>query len=368
MNHDVLALLAPLAAGFVAFLCGLAAYVFDAEENPELTMRFRLPGSQIVAPKTQPQRRRTSLFFFLAGCVASGSAPFLYFKSHPAAFSVPGVYLNWGGGIVCAAVYFFLIGLLLASRQTRGRNERRENVELAFKMIESVVLILGVAFAIHAAATAIESLNKNAENNRTLARAQLYEADNKISEEERRASATKLESLYANPHPVCKTDNEAKAYVEDALKMITSDPQIYRVGSARDLYWKAFGKDTFSPPGTPERPDVAELRQMVLHCTLILNMLHAGFDDIGDIMDREEYETWAGYFNDIGPHPILLATLWLWSERGYMSKEFAAEVHEKLFVQADESQKRVIRVFFTELSKPSFGDRLHGGYTRPTNE
>ncbi|ACB75813.1 hypothetical protein Oter_2531 [Opitutus terrae PB90-1] len=290
-------------------------------------------------------------------------------------------------------IYSLALWWLLSCQTTVSRKERRENAELTFKFAECTVLIVGVVFAVHAARTGLASLQLSAESNRnaavsmrltansnqtaaaalmhsaasnrTAARAQLYEGDNAITQAEAIGSDTKLQAIYAMPNPHCATDEEARAYISRMLGMVTDDPMICGVHDAAELYERTFGHSSYTGPTQPERSDIAQLRRMLLHCTLILNLLHSAHDDVPEgIIEYSEYETWAGYFNDIGPHPVLLETLWLWDKRKYMSKEFAHEVHDRLYVRGTDAEKRIIRLFLPELAIDTFGQELPGAYAK----
>src|SRR5258708_6547055 len=310
MNVEILKLLAPYASLVMALLCTLAAYVFDAEEDPEQTTNFRFPRNFGAAPKsidTEKPSRRASLIFYIGGILSCAFTPYLFVLWRPGVTApLSESFVVWGGGVIFGVLYFLLVGMFLASRQTRRRKERRENAEFAFKTIEAAVLVLGIAFAMHAASTALDSLSKNAENNRTAARAQLYTADNNITETERNEAGGKLSSIYANPKPECRTKEEARAYITTMLEIVTRDEKLLKSRTAAELYENVFGLKSFGWPEQPERKDIADLRRMILHCTYILNMLHAGFDDVPHIMDKSEYDTCPAYFNDIRPHPPLL--------------------------------------------------------------
>jgi len=377
----MLAFLFPFMLGLGILVCAVGAYVFDANEIDESSAGGRSGRANLAPQRTgeprgnpaprpswlwrwvYPTKRVKPAFWF----IVLGTFAALFFP--PALWSAVGAdphLLARRLGVICAAASGLFLVLtigFLVRRQDLGREVRRQNAELLFKAAEIAVLVLGIAFAVHTARTAIKAVDKNTDSNLLAARAQIYEADNQITILEMGFTGNKLSSLYAGAFPEAATAEEARRYIRDLLGMVTSDKRILDCQNVDQLAEAIFGRGSFRPADQPEDPQVADLRKMMLHCTLLLNTLHGAFDNLGVVLDYEEFNTWAGYFTDVGPHPVFLASIRAWETRSYMSREFALEVRKRFWVTADPATRRVVEAFYPDMTRPDFGSHLPSGYS-----
>jgi hypothetical protein len=75
----------------------------------------------------------------------------------------------------------------------------------------------------------------------------------------------------------------------------------------------------------------AAFTRIQVHTVEIFNQLHLIDDYVEEkVIRRSDMDTWIGYTDDIGPHPVLCATLYNWLSRQYCTKEFYAEVEARL--------------------------------------
>jgi hypothetical protein len=282
----------------------------------------------------------------------------------------------WGrsAAVYMVAVLYSALVVLLLWWRTARKNAHKEgplimerqevkHTEFVFRALEVSVLVVGLFFAFHEASRAIDALKQNTQSNKMSGRGQLYEADNRLSEAESQQSDGKLLTLYANSEPECTNEEQAKKYSEGLLTMATSDSSIIQAKDVEDLYAKIFYSKSFAKFDREnlrnESGDVVELRRMSAHCTRILDLLHAAYDYCGEkVIPEREFRTWAGYFNDIGPHPVFLATLWNWEQERYMSKGFAKYVHHKLYSDAPRGIQQVVKEFYPALADDRYGDNL----------
>lgn len=74
-----------------------------------------------------------------------------------------------------------------------------------------------------------------------------------------------------------------------------------------------------------------QLARTFIHLTTILNNMHQVHDyGARRVIPAGDAETWLGYFDDFGPHPVFLAAVWNWLERVYMTRSFYAIAEYRL--------------------------------------
>ena len=265
----------------------------------------------------------------------------------------------WVFGILYVA---FLIALLRRNISSHKRTGA-ESIDFVFRAIEVSILVVGLIFAFHEASRAIEALKQNTESNKMVGRGQLYQSDTLLAQIESQESDGKLLTLYANSEPECTNAKEVREYIADTLALATSDPEIIGSRDAKELYEKIYDLKSFAkfnPKNLKnESGDVIELRRISTHCVLILNTIHSAYDYCGEhVITPKEFRTWAGYFNDIGPHPVFLATIYNWEQERYMSKGFAKYMQHKLYTDAPPGIKQVVKEFYPHMADENYGDTL----------
>jgi hypothetical protein len=218
--------------------------------------------------------------------------------------------------------------------------------EVYFKIIEIVVLVGGVYFA-------VSGLKENTNANLTASRSQLYASEAVISSREYDAADGTLQSLYAHPD---ESMTDPKEYVLARLRAFGNDDKILQARNVSELYEAFAGLPTYGD-GTPTR-GVVETRKAYSHLSSIFGVMHSALDYQREaVMSADELKTWLGYVTDIGPHPLLLVTLWGWHDEQYMSRQFADAVRQRLL---DESPRNrgIIEYFYPAMLAPDFLDKL----------
>ncbi len=62
-----------------------------------------------------------------------------------------------------------------------------------------------------------------------------------------------------------------------------------------------------------------------------LDEIYAAYDNFKlNVIDETEMETWIGYLRAVGPHPMLLATIYHWEESHYMTLDFARFLRDRM--------------------------------------
>jgi hypothetical protein len=267
--------------------------------------------------------------------------------------------------VLCVFGILYVAFLIPLFRRNTSSHKRTgaESIDFVFRAIEVSILVVGLIFAFHEASRAIEALKQNTESNMMVGRGQLYQSDTLLSQIESQESDGKLLTLYANAEPECANAKEAREYIADTLAVATSDPKIISSRNAEELYSKMYDLKSFAkfdPKNLKnESGDVIELRRISTHCVLILNTIHSAYDYCGEgVITPKEFRTWAGYFNDIGPHPVFLATIWNWEQERYMSKGFAKYVQHKLYTHATPGIKQVVKEFYPHMADENYGNTL----------
>jgi hypothetical protein len=215
------------------------------------------------------------------------------------------------------------------------------NRDFWFRVIELSVIVCATGIAWRA-------LERNTEGILTSCSTQLFDADTQVEKEEFDGADKPLWSIYGRPNT-----SEATAYCQQLLAAIAKKKSISTIPDAESLNAKLV---ELSPPAD-EVQDIAELRRVKSHVTLILNELHTAYDFWSKgIMSKEELKTWLGYFKIIGPNPLFLAEISHWKQAKFMSRNFAEMLQMKMLQTPED--RAVIEKFYPQLATPSFLDGL----------
>jgi hypothetical protein len=211
-----------------------------------------------------------------------------------------------------------------------------------FRIVELVVILSATYIA-------WRSLERNTEGILASSSTQLFYADTQLEKEEYEGADKPVWTIYSRPD----TDDPAE-YSRQLLAAIAKHSQsIATIPNAGTLNKKIV---ELNPPDD-ELQDIAELRRVKSHLTSILNELHSAYDFWSKgILTKKELETWIGYLDMIGPHPLFLAEIDRWKHGRFMSRNFA----EMLQIQMLKNplNKKIIDKFYPEMDSPEFLDGL----------
>lgn len=73
-------------------------------------------------------------------------------------------------------------------------------------------------------------------------------------------------------------------------------------------------------------------------------------------MTRKELETWIGYLDIIGPHPVFLAEIDRWKRGKFMSRNFAELLQIEML--KNPLNKKIIDKFYPKMDSPAFLEGL----------
>jgi hypothetical protein len=218
--------------------------------------------------------------------------------------------------------------------------------DIYFKIVEIVVLVGGVYFA-------VSGLQENTAANLTASRSQLYASEAVISSREFDASDSSLQSLYAHPDEALI---DPKEYVVARMRALSDDEAVLRARNVSELYEAFAGLNTFGV-AEPSR-GLVQTRKAFSHLSSIFGVMHSALDYQREaVMSAAELGTWLGYVSDVGPHPLLLTTMWGWHDSRYMSREFAQIVRQRLLDEAPRN-RAIIEYFYPQMLAPDFLDAL----------
>jgi hypothetical protein len=125
------------------------------------------------------------------------------------------------------------------------------------------------------------------------------------------------------------------------------------IPDAESLYAKIV---ELNPPAD-EIQDIAELRRVESHLSLILDELVTAYDFWSKgIMSKEGLKTRLDFIKIIGPNPLFLAEISHWKEAKFISRNFAEMLQMKLLETPED--RAVIEKFYRQLATPSFLDGL----------
>ncbi|MEQ1574674.1 MAG: hypothetical protein ABL993_10555 [Vicinamibacterales bacterium] len=194
----------------------------------------------------------------------------------------------------------------------------------------------------------VEAIRENTKSNLTASRSQLYESEGTVNVREFGTAASSLQSIYA--HPPDSTVNPEE-YCQVRLKALAADASILQARNVAELYEAFEGLPSYHDKPSP---GIVQVREAYIHLSSIFGLMHSAQDyKDGGVLSADELKTWLAYSSDIGPHPLLLVTVWNWHEAGYMSREFAAAIRQRLIDDAPRN-RAIIEYFYPAMLTPQF--------------
>ena len=149
-------------------------------------------------------------------------------------------------------------------------------------------------------------------------------------------------------------DQDAKSIAIQKLKIIINDNHDNICDHWKDipeLYEKMFELDDFN------NNNKQKLRAAYFAADAILDDIQIAFEaKYYNLIKKEDYETYTGYFAEIGEHPLFLCAIYWNHKNGYITKDFAKELVNKLL--ADPKRKRTIEVIYPDILKENWVDRV----------
>ena len=180
--------------------------------------------------------------------------------------------------------------------------------------------------------------------NRVAARAQLMTTEQALSQRELD------DGLYAQLHVDLPAGTPPANYASGQLALLTADPELRNAPSApalHELIWSTASWET------KNRAELEKLRKLHRHAAAHVYLLQTAFDYRSDrIISQGEWETWAGMTRDVGRHPVLLAVLHAAHRHQYLSREFAADLRQRLLDSP--SHRAVVERFYPEMLQPAW--------------
>lgn len=193
------------------------------------------------------------------------------------------------------------------------------------------------------------TLERNTDGILASSSTQLFYADTQLEKEEYEGADKPVWTIYSRPDT-----NEPAEYCEQLLAAIAKHSKsIAEIPNADQLNKKII---ELNPP-EDEIQDIAELRRVKSHLTSILNELHSAYDFWSkDILTKKELQTWIGYLDIIGPHPLFLAEIDRWKHAKFMSRNFAEMLQTEML--RDPLNRKIIDKFYSEMDSPAFLEGL----------
>lgn len=246
------------------------------------------------------------------------------------------------------------VGTLVVSLVSQCVLLRRLEAPLSVRTLgmapfKEAAAITGIIFALFAGKVAVLSLTKSTNSNLATVNGQIYQNDRAVGEKE--SAVPRLLRLYIQ-------EDFMPAGATGEVRPLTAE-DFAAPGTVAEAYWQhrlrhytapsaAVRGPTAANAGEPLPGDIEPLTLMLesstdndspneqlgrafAHVTNILNNMHLVYDYASRrVIPKGDTEAWLGYFEDYGPHPVVLAAIWNWLERGYMTHEFYAVAEYRL--------------------------------------
>lgn len=226
-----------------------------------------------------------------------------------------------------------------------------DSLQVLFAAIALILAVIGARYG-------YVELKENTRSNLMNCRAQIYDNERAIYDREVAETKRGIGSIYFQP-PASIVD--VKEYAKLRLRPIAPDSidALMAAKNADDLGQIIAGLDSF-PTSSKDRSyrisprELDNLRKIYVHMDQILYHLHLAFDYVDElVMEENEWKTWRGMIDAIGPHPLLLICISDGLNSKYMSQSFARELRTAL-VEADTRNIDVIRYYLPEFLEGNF--------------
>ena len=77
-----------------------------------------------------------------------------------------------------------------------------------------------------------------------------------------------------------------------------------------------------------------------------------------DAINRDVYEEWLAYFDDVCGHPIFLAAVDYGHSAGYFNKHFAGELLARLDLEKNKKGKETIRAIYPDMLSSDWVEQI----------
>ena len=148
-------------------------------------------------------------------------------------------------------------------------------------------------------------------------------------------------------------DRNYKSIANQMLEIITNDKNDNICVEWKDipeLYEIMFGLKDFNNNNKQKLREVYFIAE-----TILFDILTAFEAKNYNLINEEDYETYTGYFSEIGNNPIFLCAVYWSHKNGYITKRFAQDLKKKLL--ANPKRKSAIEVLYPDLLKGDWIDR-----------
>jgi hypothetical protein len=112
-----------------------------------------------------------------------------------------------------------------------------------------------------------------------------------------------------------------------------------------------FSYDSFRDKSNEHLRDANYLAESYLY---LLSNAYAAKE--GEVIDDADWETWCGYFYDIGAHPIFLSAIYFGHKYGYFDNKFAKEIQKRLC--ENPANKALLEEIYPELLQLNWSEKI----------
>lgn len=233
------------------------------------------------------------------------------------------------------------------------RVARRKGIASTLKFSQTFLNFVIAAMAVWAAITAhlafveYQETNELADrNNRVAARNQLYDTEQFLAGRE--IGTPVLAALYVElPRDITPLES-----FQNRIHPLTEDPDVRAAKTVEEYFYAIFARHAKSP-----RDALWDSQKLYLHTENWLYHLQVAFDYFDEgIYSQGEWDSWAGWLDDVDAHPSLLAAIFNAHDSNYISAAFARELVDKLTASPD--AKALIEAVYPEMLTPEWVDSL----------
>lgn len=219
------------------------------------------------------------------------------------------------------------------------------------------ISFLALGSAIVGGGFAYRGLQTNTASLRDNIRGQIYAGDRSLFQREFEHASGTLGSIYVDAAP---GGLGTAAYVRKRLGLIApaDTPRAYGAAkTAEELNTAIWGDGTYarSTPRVPE--ELKAIREAAIHVDDYFYHLATVYDYKREhVIAPGEWLTWRGWFDNVGPHPLLMMSIYSAIESGYTSRGFLEEVRDALCSKTPENIP-ILREYLGPKYGPAFVDK-----------
>lgn len=210
-----------------------------------------------------------------------------------------------------------------------------------------VVYVIGAGIAYRAYQVYVQQANELSKQTEIQIGISLRNQENSLYE-----MANKDEYLMAFFADPPSGDTFSKQDAHKCIELILSNKKFDSWETSEDLLGKLYEpKEDYN---TPDKIKLRKAYDLAEHLLYLLQDTYSSYK--AGIISKEDYDTWIPYVDDLGFHPLFISALYFGHSSGYIKKDFAVHIKDRLM--KSKLNKQAVAILYNEMLQDDWINKL----------